>query len=69
MDPLIAAVITGLGTTLVSIMVAVVTFAWKMGQWHTEAKALHQRLDDFMERTEASITDAHKRIDRILDSH
>ena len=73
MDPLIAAIITALGTTTVGVAVALTTISWKIGRWQAQseerAKAFSRRLDDFIERSDASIADAHKRIDRILDPH
>ncbi len=73
MEPIIAAVIAGLGTSVVTMGIAAVTIAWKMGQWQAEArernKALNKRFDDFIDRIDASITEAHQRIDRMLDPH
>lgn len=73
MDPVIIAIIVGSGTTIVTGTAIFLTLVWKIGRWQAKAEErghqLSKKLDSVIERHDASITEAHARIDRHLEAH
>jgi len=70
MDPEAAiALLVGAATMAVSLLILV----WKLGRWQAETKeradAFNTKLDEFIKRADKDISEAHRRIDRHIESH